>query len=210
MAEIRNGVKAVLSFPSIYNLLQAVMGGGRVRAELVRESVRPKPGMRILDIGCGPAGVLDRLPEDVVYVGYDPSREYIAHARKKYGGRGAFHHGFFRRADLAEHPPFDLVLALGVLHHMDDGQAAEMLELAKDSLSGDGRLVTLDSVFVPGQSRVARKLIEMDRGRNTRSSDEYLALARAAFPFVSGTVKHRAFPPYTHWIMESRLLEEPS
>ena len=204
MAEIRSGVRSILSSPMVYTLLQTIMGGNRVRQEFVRESIRPEYGMRILDIGCGPAAILDILPQDVVYVGYDPSREYIGHARKKYGERGTFHCGFYGVADLTGRPPFDLVLAVGVLHHMDDRQVVEFMELARDSLSGAGRGVTLDSVFTPDQNPIARKLIEMDRGRNTRTAEGYMALASAVFPRVAGTVKHRVFPPYTHWIMESR------
>jgi cyclopropane fatty-acyl-phospholipid synthase-like methyltransferase len=48
----------------------------RGREWIVRDLIHPFPGMRILDLGCGPAQILSFLPDDVTYVGYDMSAEY--------------------------------------------------------------------------------------------------------------------------------------
>lgn len=202
MAQITSGVRAILSHPWVYNALQSFMGARRARQEFVREFIRPTNGQRVLDIGCGTAELLAFLPDDVEYVGYDPSEEYIAHARQFYGEGGEFHCGFFDRAEAEHHQPFDIVLASGVLHHMDDFQLKEMITLARDSLTPGGRMVTIDPVFCSPQNPLARLLISMDRGQNVRTAKEYTELASHVFPHVNGILRHRAWVPYTHWIME--------
>lgn len=202
MAQITNGIRAMLSHPSIYNSLQSIMGAQRARQEFVREFVRPANGLRVLDIGCGTAELLGYLPDDVTYVGYDPSESYIAHARLRFGDRGEFHCGFFDLNEARHHLPFDVVIASGVLHHMDNIQAKEMMTLASNSLRHGGRLVTIDPVLCSGQNVVARFLIRMDRGQNVRDENGYKALAKTSFTEINGTVRHRSWIPYTHFIME--------
>ena len=46
---------------------------------------RPSPGETVLDLGCGPAYYLGRLPRDIRYFGFDTSTRYIEHARKRWG-----------------------------------------------------------------------------------------------------------------------------
>ena len=88
-SEIVNGVRRVLSAPSIYRFTQWAVGAGKLRNALVEEIIRIEPGLRIVDIGCGPADILEYLP-GVDYVGFDHSESYIASARSRFGERGRF------------------------------------------------------------------------------------------------------------------------
>ncbi|MGH3264643.1 MAG: hypothetical protein ACRDNS_21920, partial [Trebonia sp.] len=99
-----------------------------------------------------------------------------------------------------------LVLAFGVLHHLDDRQAKEALRLAARGLARDGRVVTVDPVYAPGQSHVARAIIARDRGQHVRTLDAYEALAREAFSTVQAVVRHDLLRmPYSHCILESSV-----
>ena len=71
-----------------FNLLQNIVGAGRFRRVYVREFIRPAPGARILDIGCGTGAILDHLPREIEYEGYDLAQEYIEYAQRKYAERG--------------------------------------------------------------------------------------------------------------------------
>jgi len=205
MAQVTTGIRAMLSHPLIYNAMQSLMGAEKGRARIVRDHVRPFPGMRILDLGCGTAEILNALPADITYVGYDMSPEYIAAAQKKFPGRGTFHCRLLEQAEVSTLEPFDLVLGLGVLHHLDDATARQFMAIAKAALNPGGRIYTVDPCYAPGQSPIARFLISRDRGQHVRDVEGYRALPRGLAAEVTGSLVHRAWIPYTHWHMECRM-----
>ena len=179
------------------------MGGGGVAwRTLLAEYVIPAPGDKILDIGCGPADVLNYLPS-VNYTGLDISPEYICSAKKRFGSKGRFCCGDVGLAPIeGEQGTFDLVLATGVIHHLDDVQAARLFDMARLALRPSGRLVTYDGCYVPQQSRIARWLLAKDRGKFVRTREEYLRLAATRFSKVESHLRHDLLRvPYTHLIM---------
>ena len=201
MSQITTGLRAVLSSPRVYDFLQVIMGAHSARWELVREHVRPFSGYRILDIGCGTARILDYLP-DIEYHGFDLSRRYIDEATQRYGARGHFNCALVQQPVIDHLEPFDIVMATGVLHHLDDEQAVGLIKLAHSALLAGGRLVTIDPCYASDQNAVSRFLVSRDRGQNVRAAEQYRVLACAVFSQVKGVVRHRAWIPYTHWIME--------
>src|SRR5204862_5055373 len=84
------GVFRILQVPAGYLALQNLLGGWSARKRFVDEYVRPFSGARILDAGCGAGSLLDFLPPDVHYVGFDENPAYIESARRRYGTRGRF------------------------------------------------------------------------------------------------------------------------
>ena len=160
----------------------------------------------MLDIGCGPADIFAHMPE-VDYVGLDMSAKYIADAQNRYGDTGTFIQQEIKAGEelafAQSLKPFDVALALGVLHHLDDAQALILLKTAKAALKKGGRLVTFDGAFVPEQSSAAKWLLRKDRGNYVRTPKAYVALARQVFPRVSFSVHHDLILlPYTHCIMQ--------
>src|SRR3954451_4683733 len=142
MAQVTRGMRAIFSHPRIYDAFQDLMGATPIRVELVQEFLRPTPGMRLLDIGCGTAEILRFLPPGVEYWGFDISAPYIEAANARFGDRGHFECGLLDPARLDDLPRFDLTIALGVLHHLDDDQARNLFSLARTALKPDGRVVT--------------------------------------------------------------------
>lgn len=180
MTQITHGVRAILSQPVIYSSFQRIMGAHRFRIRFVEEFVRPSSGCAILDIGCGPADILEYLPV-VDYWGFDISEAYIEKAKKRYGLRGKFHRKELTRSDVKQMPPFDIVLALGLLHHLDDEGAVNVMRLASLALKPGGRLLTVDPCLDTGQNPIARFLVKNDRGRNVRTMAGYASIASAVF-----------------------------
>jgi len=192
----------VLALPSVYSGFAAALGAHRSRAECVERYIRPRAGDRVLDCGCGPGELLRVLP-DVCYVGIDVDERYIAEARRRFGARATFRLGPVGEETMSEEAHYDLVLAWGLLHHLDDETVRRFFELARRALRPGGRLVTLDPCYVEGQPRLARLLIDMDRGEHVRGLDAWPVLLDTSFASVRTYVRHDLLRvPYTHVILE--------
>ena len=162
--------------------------------------MRVKKNQSILDIGCGPAGILAYLP-NVEYYGFDISGSYISKAREVYGARGHFFEKYLTKDDVEALPKFDVVLLSGVLHHVDDTTARYILDLAYQSLKPNGRLVTIDGCLVKGQNPIARLLIKLDRGQNIKTEQGYKILVQGIFTKIEVNIQHTRWIPYTRCFM---------
>ena len=99
--------------------------------------------------------------------------------------------------------PFDLVLAFGLLHHLNDDEADALFRLAAEALKPGGKLITIDPVYADGQSALARWIISKDRGQNIRSPESYTQLAKPQFEQLTATVRQDMLHiPYSHMILE--------
>jgi SAM-dependent methyltransferase len=205
MAQVNQGMRAVLANSAIYNLFQGIVGAKRLQRQIVHTYLRPWAGARLLDIGCGTGAILDHV-SDVTYVGFDLSKNYIDTARARYGDRATFYAcdaaELATRIDLS----FDLILACGLLHHLDDGPAKTLLADARNLLTSSGRLITVDGSWVAGQSSIAKFLLSRDRGRNIRPPEAYVGLARESFGHVKVDVRHDILRvPFTLCFLECSL-----
>lgn len=202
MAQIEHGIRKLLSLPWIYNSWGFVLGADRATKRIVERYLMTSPGDQVFDIGCGTGRLLEAFPENIKYTGFDLSPSYIQAAREKYGERGRFLHADVESSPDVDSGSQDLAVSTGVLHHLDDLEALELFALALRALRPGGKLVTLDSVYVEGQSKVARYLISRDRGQNVRDVRGYLDLAGQVFENVEFDIRHDLLRvPYTHIII---------
>jgi SAM-dependent methyltransferase len=194
-------MKSLLDFPAVYLTLQTAFGAKRARKRCIDEFAFPVAGERVLDVGCGPGFVIDYLPK-VDYVGFDIDRRYIDYAKRRYGDRGDFHCMELTADRAANLGTFDLVLLNGVLHHLDDATALDLLSILASCLKPSGRVMTLDGCFFDSMSPISRFLLKQDRGQYVRRRDEYTSLASGIFSDVAAT--HRVdlfYIPYDALVM---------
>lgn len=184
--------------PRVYSAIQRAVGSHAVWTRFVTEILRPAAGMRVLDVGCGPADVLGFLPADVRYLGIDLHPPYIEAARARHGARGDF-----RVTPIAAlTTSFDVVLFAGLLHHLDDAEARAVIRAAAARLAPSGRIVALEPLRAPGQGFIERQAYMVDRGRFVRDAAGYARL------FEGVAVQGRTWPralrlPYTYTVLET-------
>lgn len=204
------GLKRFLSVSWVYELFQNLVGAGSARRWIAEKYWRLNGGEKVVDIGCGPGVVLDYLPRGITYIGFDISEDYVLAAQNKFGNRATFMVSTAR--ELLDTPDrrldcSDLVLCNGLLHHLDDKDAIDVLQLAKRILAPTGRMVCVEPTFLVKQGNISRWILGMDRGGNIRSEQEWKGLVSRVFePFSTSITTGLIKIPYTHIIIECRLL----
>ena len=201
-------MRFLLSRPSIYCLFQRFIGSNRQRRRVLEEWIQPAPDSKILDIGCGAGNIVPFLPKSVYYEGYDMNRDYVEYARRKYeqsGRKTKFHNRRVNAMSVEKRNFFDIVLAYGLLHHLDDEEAADLFNIGFDVLNRGGIMITHDNAYVEGQSPIARYISSKDRGQHVRRPEGYRALAERSFLHVEVHVAPgRAYLPQTICVLRCR------
>ncbi len=208
MAQITSGIRSILSWHWIYDLLQWSVGAHHARQRALA-LIPLRPGSRILDIGCGTGRTLDYL-RDVRYQGFDLNQDYIMAAQKRYG-RASFNCGdaaAFEWSGDAE--KFDVAIAFALIHHLDDEAVLRLLHVVRNLLNPGGLFVTLDNCLTDDQSAMARWFILRDRGQNIRTEQQYRDLLGQVFGSVETFIHHDLLRiPYTHIFSRCRPIQSP-
>lgn len=192
-------IHRAMAIPFLYQASQAVAGATHAWRTVTREYIRPVPGMQILDLGCGPGSMYPYLSQ-CNYTGVDIAPEYISTAQKRYPN------GTFHCSDVDNFSTgmgtYDVCIAMGLLHHIDDALARKFFALSYRALRTGGRIITVDGCFTEGQSSLARWILSNDRGKFVRTPDSYGALARSSFASPSLFVRNDLFlTPNTMLVM---------
>lgn len=203
--ENNSGYRRILTLAPVYRFAQRAIGAENGTSVFVNEYARCQPTDRVVDIGCGTADVRDHL--DVAeYVGIDPNPSYVAAATQRLDGADRALQASIGDDDLMDRLPAsaDVVLMVGVLHHLDDALASAALDLAADLVGADGRCVTIDPLLRPGQQWLSRALVTRDRGGNVRPSGEIRELFESRFSKIDIHERDDLLRlPYDHVIVEA-------
>lgn len=181
-------LRSILIVPGFYTLLQNLVRSKKHIKQYVNQYIKPKTGDVILDIGCGPADILDFLPQ-VRYYGFDSSSKYINKARKKYNNHGKFFCQELSIVKLPQDITFNIVLASNVLHHLDDEEAVKLFQLAKTCLKDGGRLITCDGCHADDEGFISNVILSLDRGKYVRRKEDYLNLASKVFHNIKHDIR---------------------
>jgi len=191
-------MRRLLEDPAIYQSFQVLGGFFSARTRAISEYLKLKAGDRVLDIGCGPGFIANHLPPGVIYNGFDIDQRYISYAQKHFGNRGNFHCEVFNETSARRFEGVDVVMLNGLLHHVDDQTATDLLNMARVALRPGGTGFTLDGCFRQGQSQFVRWLLQNDRGRYVRTGEGYRKLYDAVFERTDINVREDlSWVPYT-------------
>ncbi|SEC67873.1 Methyltransferase domain-containing protein [Rhizobiales bacterium GAS188] len=194
--------RRTLASPIVYDTFQSLVGAPHCHERFIRDMVRPIPGERILDIGCGVGASLRYLPDAITYVGIDVSDAYIAKAKAVHSERGTFVCADVASVDPVTLGTFDRAFSFGVLHHLTDEVTAQLVELVRRVVKRGGAFISIDPCYAPGQHPIARLLIDNDRGEHVRDAAGFQRIVAGLGP-VRATVYHDLLRiPYTQIVME--------
>jgi len=147
-----------------------------------------QPGLSYLDVGCGTGFLRDHL-RHADYLGVDINPTYITAARRKRGEcfqiGNALEIGNLSRQ-------FDRVIAIGLLHHLDDGQVRTVLAGARRRLQPGGEIFIIDALWPPDHNRIGRILRGSDNGAYVRTLAEWEKL-------FAVELKLHALRPFAQW-----------
>ena len=208
MAQRISGLYRIVTLPSVYKAIGFLLRDESARRRFIADVVRPAPGMTVLDCGCGPARMLPYLAH-VDYTGIDLNPRHIAYARDHYRGQGRF-----IVADAAENISglgggFDIILVSALLHHLGDDEARRLLTSLAELTKPGGRIVTLDSIWLPRQNPIVWMLNKLDSGQNVRTAEGYLSLADGLRVKVESRIYRDLLSiPYDHFSMTLTKLEQ--
>jgi len=204
MSEYDGGLHATLRIPAVYDLFQWIVGAYHAREVFVQECLRPWAGARILDVGCGTGEIIKTLPA-VEYWGYDPNPAYVRAAQLRFPSARFVCADRLDKSGL-QRGRYDAVMAVNVLHHLEDHLAASIPEQASRLLRPGGAFCSLDPCFVPGQHPFARWMIEHDRGRSVRTEAGYRGLASRWYAEIATSVHHDLLRvPFTFCTMRATV-----
>ncbi|MBF0457118.1 MAG: class I SAM-dependent methyltransferase [Nitrospirae bacterium] len=199
-------IRSLLNSAHIYDAFTLFVCG---REGIVKSYLHPKEGDSILDIGCGTGIIVQYLPDIVKYRGWDISQEYIQFAKERYRTRPnvVFECKDINRInDIQDIALYDIVVAVGVLHHLKDEEAGRLCEVVAAVIKPEGRFVTADGCYAKEQSMIARYLLSKDRGKYVRDKDGYISLVSDYFGNIKVDIRHDMCRiPTTSIIMECSL-----
>jgi ubiquinone/menaquinone biosynthesis C-methylase UbiE len=160
----------------IYSSIMNILGSSDFMPKFIRDYIKPNSGERILDIGCGPADILKFLPDDIEYIGIDFNEMYIKAAKKQYQNRGTFILGNVNNLSEYFNEFFDVVIIIGVIHHLSDNDAKHLIQCANNILREKGRLITLDNIDGDYIGLINKIALKLDRGNFIREEMSYTQL----------------------------------
>ena len=175
------------AIPRIYDAVQDFIGANAFKRSVLGGQIPSNRRLRVLEVGCGPGRNLDYLPANVDYTGCDLSPEYIEHAKARYGHRAQFY--CLSVADLGKLnlEKFDIVMAMGVLHHLNDELVRSLARQTVPVLKDDGFFLAVEPCWTAQQSWLDRKIMSYDRGEDIRTIEGYACLLKENFQDVEGS-----------------------
>jgi ubiquinone/menaquinone biosynthesis C-methylase UbiE len=167
-------VEQVSDHPVLFIWIRSILENdfSAIRAT-IRASLSVQPGVRTLDLGCGP-GAFSPMFDGGDYVGADLNARYIAYARGRF--KGTFVVADARRVDLPAER-FDQVLIFGLLHHLPDEDVRAVLLEAKRMLVAGGRLLVIEDIPAVSKMNLLGHLIhKVENGAHIRPAAAYRQL----------------------------------
>jgi SAM-dependent methyltransferase len=200
---LRSGVKQLSKMPCAFDVLRWILEGGYHEHRVLLARHLSQAASCVLDLGCGTgihAGYFD--PE--IYVGVDISPCYIARARQNFP-RHRFEVMDAAGLKYVEHS-FATVIISGVLHHLEETVARQVLGEVSRVLKPQGTLLLWEDVPTQNPYNLVGKLVHrLDVGEFIRPRAEYEELLSDEFCIESINSMRSGFMDYAVFKCRKRV-----
>lgn len=148
---------------------------------------------KVLDAGCGTGTLAPMFPKEKYY-GIDIDRDLILYAKRKYKGY-KFEVG--NLTNFTSNEKFDLVLIVGVLHHLNDRDIGKFFNSLSRNLTNDARIIVIEAIFPLNKLNFVGYLLRyFDQGKFIRSTNEYKKLVKKKFRIIDCKLEREVFFDY--------------
>lgn len=191
--------------PVAYKVFQTLISRRSTLEMIEREIINASDSTRVLDFGCG-LGQHSKSFDNQIYLGIEPIESCIQAANRFYARQNVeFKVGDHKTLAEYQDASFDLVLAMGVIHHMSDNDYEVLVTEANRLLKPGGRLVTLDPILHDNQRRISKWVVSKDRGEWVRGQVDYLMTLKNSFSDVDSKIFSGLLRlPYDHISVTAR------
>ena len=171
--------KKIQGSPAVLRLAYRLMAPGQsgAIAAILQTEVTSLPARTLLEVGCGPG---TSVVPGIHYHGIDTESAFLRDP--------AFKGAKVAEADATlpfRNDVFDLVYAVGVLHHLTESQVTQALREFVRVLRPDGNIVVIDNFWPTVRwNLIAYAVRKLDRGKHVRTRSELSDLV------VTGTDLH--------------------
>ncbi len=163
----------IIQGPFVYNLQQNFFGANELKKTVIESEIDLKEISKVLDLGCGIGDsslLFDNL--NIKYLGIDSSKSRIDYANKHFKSEN----NLFKQISVQNfrgQEVFDLVLCFGLIHHLTDAEAVELIKEINSKEFKFKKLIFLDPVKVKRQGVLATIFHKLDIGQNIKTQEGY-------------------------------------
>jgi len=171
-------VERILGHPWIFDYVRPLAVGGIDMSSAYRRLACDERAV-VLDVGCGTGDALTHIGHFRSYLGLDTDQVALRHARTRHATRGQvqFECRTCSASDFTTRP-VSHVSMVGLLHHLSDAEAIELLGMLRECPTLV-RAVSLDIIYLDGRW-YNNLLASLDRGKYCRNAAGYTDLVRSA------------------------------
>jgi SAM-dependent methyltransferase len=141
--------------------------------KIIRNEIPRDKNLSVIDLGCG-TGTLAELFNKNKYLGVDVDKGAIWQARRKFPG---YKFKIGDAVNFKTEVKFDLVLVVGVLHHLPDEKVKKVARRINSLLNKNGKVLIIEATYPLAAYNIFGLLLrKLDRGSFVRSVGEYAKL----------------------------------
>lgn len=150
--------------------------------KIIKDFLKKYQPKSVLDLGCG-SGSLSSLFRKESYLGFDIDEDLIEYAKSIHPGYKFLN---LSSTNFYLNQKFEMILIVGVLHHLNNLDTDKTLSLTKKHLKKNGHILIIEAIWPIFKINLIGKFLRMiDKGNFIRTTDRYQKMVVRHFKIIS-------------------------